>query len=141
MAHAAHIRDGFHTVTPYLTVDDASGLIDFLRQVFAAEEVRRDHHPDGSIMNAELRIGDSIVELSQASARWAATPAALHIYVPDTDAAYDRALQAGAATLYEPADMPYAERSAGVRDPFGNTWFIATFQPERRAEEAVPAGA
>ncbi|HYF63641.1 MAG TPA: VOC family protein [Herpetosiphonaceae bacterium] len=99
--------------------------------MFAAEEIRRDLHPDGSIMNAELRIGDSILELSQSSAQWGATPAALHIYLPDTDAAYRRALEAGAASLYEPADMPYAERSAGVRDPFGNVWYIATFQPER----------
>jgi uncharacterized glyoxalase superfamily protein PhnB len=124
----SHIRPGFHTVTPYLIVQDAPRLIEFLLQVFEGQEVRRDLHTDGKIMNAEVRVGSSIIELAEASDAWPAQPSGLHIYVEDTDAAYRRALQAGASVLYEPADMPYGERSAGLKDPTGNHWFIATYQ-------------
>ena len=124
---AKHIRTGFHTVTPYLTVHGAPDLIDFMVQTFGADEIRRDLQPDGTIMNAEVRIGDSIVELAEAGGEWPAIPAAIHLYVTDTDDTYQRALQAGAASLYEPAEMPYGERSAGVKDPTGNTWYIATY--------------
>jgi len=132
--NAAHVRTGFRTVTPYLIVQGAPGLIDFMRQVFDATEIRRDLHSDGSIMNAEMRIGDSIVELAEAGGDGPAMPCGLHVYVPDTDATYQRALQAGASSLYAPADMPYGERSAGVRDASGNSWYIATFQ-EQAAEQ------
>lgn len=130
---AKYIRTGFHTVTPYLIVQGAPDLIDFLVKTFGAEEIRRDLQPDGSIMNAEVRIGDSIVELAEASGEWPAIPAALHLYVADTDDAYQRALQAGASSLYEPAEMPYGERSAGVKDPTGNTWYIATYHGDEPA--------
>jgi PhnB protein len=123
-----HIRTGFRTVTPYLIVAGAARLIDFAVGAFEAEEVRRDLRPDGTIMNAEIRIGDSIVELAEAGEAWSARPGALHVYVRDTDDTYRRALDAGATTLYEPADMPYGERSAGVVDPVGNHWYIATYQ-------------
>ena len=130
MSTRDHIRTGFHTVTPYLTVQGAAGLLDFITRVFGGEELRRDLRPDGTIMNAEIRIGDSVVELSEASEAWPAMPGALHVYLPDTDAVYERALAAGATTLYAPADMEYGERSAGVRDQCGNAWFIATFLGE-----------
>lgn len=125
-----HIRTGFRTVTPYLTVQGAAGLIDFLVATFGAEEIRRDHRGDGSLMNAELRLVDSIIELGEARAPWPPHPGALHIYVPDTDESYRRALDAGATSIYEPAEMPYGERSAGVRDQAGNVWYIATFHGE-----------
>lgn len=125
-----YTRPGFATVTPYLIVRDAPRLIDFLLHVFDAEELRRDLHPDGSIMNAEVRVGTSIVELAEAGEAWPPFPSALHVYVPDTDVAYARALAAGAVSLYQPADMPYSERSAGVKDPCGNHWFLATYQEE-----------
>ena len=121
-------RPGFHTVTPYLIVRNAPRLIDFLVEVFGAQELRRDLHADGSIMNAELRIGSSIVELAEAREEWPPFPAALHVYLPDTDAVYDKALAAGADSLYAPADMPYGERSAGIKDPCGNHWFLATYE-------------
>lgn len=124
-----HIREGFHTVTPYLTVRGAAELISFIVHVFDGHELRRDLRPDGTILNAEIKIGDSVVELSEASEQWQPMPGALHVYVPDTDAVYQRALQAGATALYEPADMDYGERSAGVQDQTGNAWFIATYQP------------
>ncbi|SCW76680.1 hypothetical protein SAMN04487970_104319 [Paenibacillus tianmuensis] len=72
-------------------------------------------------------IGDTIVEVTDASDRFAARPSTVHLFVADTDGCYRHALEAGAASLYEPADMPYRERSAGVEDPFGNNWYIATF--------------
>jgi PhnB protein len=126
-----HIREGFHTVTPYLSVRDASALIAFLDAVFAAEERRRDLRLDGTIMNAEMRIGDSVVELSQVVTDREATPAALHVYVRDTDATYQRALAAGATSLYVPTEMDYGERSAGVSDSNGNRWYFATYRGEK----------
>jgi PhnB protein len=125
-----YTRPGFHTVTPYLIVRDAPQLIDFLVEVFGGQELRRDLHADGSIMNAEIRVGSSLVELAEASEAWPAFPAALHVYLPDTDAVYHKALAAGAGSLYAPADMPYGERSAGIKDPYGNHWFLATYQEQ-----------
>jgi PhnB protein len=126
---APHIRTGFRTVTPYLIVHQATHLIDFMIEVFGAEELRRDLHPDGTIMNVEMRLGDSIIELAEASAAWPAMPSGLHVYVPNTDETYQRAIAAGAQELYAPAEMPYGERSAGVKDPSGNHWYIATYHP------------
>ena len=123
-----HIRTGFRTVTPYLIVQGAVRLIAFMQEALDAEELRRDLQPDGTIMNAEFRIGDSIVEVAEASALWPAMPGGLHVYVRDTDVVYQRALAAGATSLYAPADMSYGERSAGVKDPVGNHWYLATFQ-------------
>jgi uncharacterized glyoxalase superfamily protein PhnB len=94
MINNRYTLPGFATVTPYLIVHDTPQLIDFLVHVFAAEELRRDLNPDGSIMNAEVRVGSSIIELAEASEAWPTAPAALHVYVPDTDAAYARALSA-----------------------------------------------
>jgi PhnB protein len=91
---APHIRTGFRTVTPYLIVHQATGLIDFMTEVFGAEELRRDLHPDGTIMNIEMRLGDSIIELAAASAVWPSMPSGLHVYVPNTDETYQRAIAA-----------------------------------------------
>ena len=124
-----HVPDGFTAVTPYLTVDGASRLIEFITRVFDAEEVAR-YEEDGKIRHATYRIGDAVIELSDSTKQWAPTPASLHVYVPDTDAVYGRALAAGATSLYEPADMFYGERSGGVRDPLGNNWYIATFKED-----------
>ena len=128
IGNGGHIRPGFHAVTPYLIVAGAAGLLDFAAAVFGAAEVGRDLLPDGTIMHAELRIGDAVVELAEAGEAWPAQPGALHVYVPDTDTTYRRALTAGATSLYAPAEMAYGERSAGVQDPAGNHWYIATFR-------------
>ncbi len=120
------IREGFHTITPYLIVPGAAELIDFLKQAFEATEVFRANRPDGAIMHAEVRIGDSMVELADATAQYPAMPAAIHLYVEDVDAVYNRALQAGAASMQEPVDQPYGDREAGVKDLSGNHWYIAT---------------
>lgn len=119
--------DGYHTVTPYLTIQGAGRLIDFVRQAFGAEEIERMQRPDGTIAHAAVRIGDSIVEMAEARGEWPAMPGALHLYVPDVDATYRRALQLGATSLHEPKDMEYGERGAGLRDLAGNNWYIATY--------------
>ena len=129
-----HVPADLTAVTPYLIVDDAAGLIDFLEQAFGAETLARFEEED-RIAHAKLRLGDACVELSDARPEWPARPGSLHYYVPDTDAAYARALEAGATSIYEPADMPYGERSGGVEDPFGNHWYIATLQQELSDEE------
>jgi PhnB protein len=139
------IPDGYHTVTPYLIVRDVPRLIDFLRQAFGATEMMRAPRPDGSIMHAEVEIGDSRVMMGEASASSPPMTSSLHLYVVDTDALYHLALQAGATSLREPTDQFYGDRMAGVRDPLGNHWWIATHtenvSPEeiaRRAATAVP---
>jgi uncharacterized glyoxalase superfamily protein PhnB len=132
--------EGFHTVNPYLAVRDAAQLLDFLVKAFGAEDVgERFRGPDGSIMHAAIRIGDSMIEVSDAPAE--PTSAALHMYVDDTDAYYRRAVEAGAESLREPMTTFYGERSAGVRDPSGNSWWIGCHvedvSPEEMARRAV----
>ncbi len=97
-----------------------------MRQAFGAEEVFRANLPDGSIMHAEVRIGDSLVELADGGGRWQPRPAAIHLYVGDADATYARALRAGATSLIAPTDMPYGDREGDVKDPLGNHWYIGT---------------
>jgi PhnB protein len=135
-----HIPEGFHTVTPYLTVRGAEGLLDFLKSAFGAEETNCTRRPDGTIVHASVRIGDSMIELSEATGEWAPTPCALHLYVEDADALYQSALRAGGTSLYEPADHEYGERSGGVKDPAGNNWYIATFIGSVPEEESAAAG-
>jgi len=121
------IPEGFHTITPYLVADGAEKIIRFMKDAFGAETVFEPMtRPDGKIMHAELRIGDSIVMLSDVSERAQATSDMLHLYVPNVDAVYQKALKAGGKSLSEPADQFYDDRSGGVMDPAGNRWFIAT---------------
>jgi PhnB protein len=130
-----HRPAGFSTVTPYLICARAEALIPFLQAAFGAEVALRMDAPGGGIMHAELRIGGSPVELSSGSPVWPSREAALHLYVPDADETYRRALDAGATSLYEPADRPYGDREAGVVDPAGNHWFIATHREDVSVEE------
>ena len=120
------LREGFHSLTPYLIVEGAAKTIDFLKQAFGAEEKLRVPKPDGSIMHAEVRIAGSVVELADANDQYPARPTSLHLYVPDADAVYHRAIAAGAISTEEPVDQPYGDREAGVRDPGGNDWYIST---------------
>ena len=129
------IPEGHHTVTPYLVVREAAQLIDFMKQAFAAEEIRRFTLPDGSIMHAEVRIGDSMVMLGEAGDEYAPMPAMLHLYVEDVDAVYQQALQAGAVSLREPADQPDGDRRGGVKDQSDNQWWIATHIEDVSPEE------
>jgi PhnB protein len=129
------IPDGYHSVTPYLIVQGADRLLDFVKQAFAAEERFRMAGAGGSIGHAEVRIGDSVVMAADASEQWPPMPGSIHLYVDDCDAAYGRALEAGATSVQEPADQFYGDRSAGVRDPVGNVWWIVTHVEDVSEEE------
>jgi len=119
------IPEGFHTVTPYLVMPGIAGLMEFLKQAFDAQELERMARQDGSIAHAAMRIRDSMVEMGEAP-EGRSMPAALHLYVNNADETYQRALKAGAMSLYEPRDMDYGDRESGVSDPRGNQWYIAT---------------
>ena len=125
---------GYATVTPFLCAADAAKLIDFLKQAFAAEVTFRMDRPDGAVAHAEVKIGDSKVMIGQ-PAPGQETQAMLHLYVPDTDAVYARAIAAGATSIREPADQFYGDRSGGVRDISGNQWWIATHVEDVTPEE------
>ena len=120
------IPEGLRDVTPYLALEKTKPFIQFLKEAFGAEEKLVVPSRDGGVAHAKIAIGDSILEMSDAHGPYRPMPSALHLYVPDTDAVYEQALRAGAKSLMPPADQPYGDRSAGVTDPFGNQWFIAT---------------
>ena len=126
-AQVKPVPDGYHTVTPYLVVDGAEKIIHFMKEAFGAqatfEPMKR---PDGKVMHAEFKIGDSIVMIADASERAKATSAMLYLYVPNVDAVYQKALKAGATSEMEPANMFYGDRSGGVKDVAGNHWHIGT---------------
>jgi PhnB protein len=119
------IRPGFHSLNPYLQVVEAKKLIDFLKAAFLAE-VGECHEEGGHVRHAELRIGDSMVEVSEPHGIYPALTAGIHFYVPDVDAVYARALTAGATSIAAPVDHPYGERGASIQDPCGNYWYLAT---------------
>jgi uncharacterized glyoxalase superfamily protein PhnB len=117
---------GYHSITPILRVEGAPRLIDFLKQAFQAEERERFMAPDGRVSHAEVKIGDSVLMISDVDEKWKLMPGSLNLYTEDTDNVYRRALAAGATSLMEPADQFYGDRSAGVKDPFGNQWWFST---------------
>jgi PhnB protein len=138
------IPEGFHTVTPYLMVPGAADLLKFLEQVFDAEVTERMMRPDGAIMHAEIRVGDSMVMIGEVAAGHQPRPGAFYLFVEDVDAVDARALRAGATSLTEPQDRYYGNREAGVRDAFGIDWWLATRLEElsqaelaKRHEEAM----
>lgn len=135
------IPEGYHSVTPYLVAPGAGRLIEFLKEAFKAEEVERMSQPDGTVMHAEVRIGDSIIMMGESSDKFPAMPAAIYLYVPDVDAVYKRALAAGAASTMEPANQFYGDRNAGVKDPSGNLWWIATHVEDVPREEMAKRAA
>ncbi len=117
-------RPGFHTITPYIMVKDATGLVAFVQQVFGATETFRAQGEAGGI-HIEMQIGNSMLMIGGA-VRGPQMPAALYVYVDDVDGAYQRALVAGATSLMDAADQDDGDRRVGVQDRFGNQWFIAT---------------
>jgi PhnB protein len=121
-----HIPEGLRTVTPFLHPRGAAQMIDFLKEAFGAEEKSRAQSPDGVIHHAEIQIGDSMIEMGEAHGQWQPMATTFFMYVDDVDSWYRRAVAAGAASQGEPADQPYGDRVAGVSDPFGNLWYIAT---------------
>jgi len=133
---AKPVPDGYHTVTPYLTVRDAPKVIEFLQQAFGAkishEPIKR---PDGTIMHAQVTVGDSPIMIGEESEMAKPTTSSLYLYVSDVDSVYERAVKAGGNTVMEPTDMFYGDRSSAVKDPSGNSWFIATHKEDVAPQE------
>lgn len=125
-AKARAVPDGYHSLTPYIAAPSADSLIAFLAAAFDATTRQRKGRPDGSVAHAEVQIGDSVLMICDANDSHPAAPASFYLYVADTDEHYRRALDAGARSLMEPADTSYGDRNAGVIDPAGNQWWLAT---------------
>jgi PhnB protein len=122
--------DGYHSVNPYIVVDGVENLIVFLSGVFdGTERGVREVSSDGVIEHAEIRIGDSVVMLSEASPAYPARPSVHFVYVEDADAAFAKAIKAGASPIHAPTDQPWGDRVGGFHDPFGNRWWVARHQP------------
>lgn len=120
------VPNGLHSVTPFLFTRGADRFIAFLQLAFGAEAVACVIGEDGAVRHCQMRLGNAMLELSEARGEYQPMPAVLHFYVPDADAAYHAAMTAGATSLSEPADMPYGERSGAVRDAWDNRWYLAT---------------
>jgi len=140
---AKPVPEGFHTLTPYLTVKDAPRAIEFYKQAFGAE-VRGIHYaPDGRILNADLKIGDSVLLLNEEFGEMGAksplslggSPVTVHIYVEDVDKLFDQAVKAGATTVMPVMDMFWGDRYGHVTDPFGHKWSMATHKQDLTSEE------
>jgi uncharacterized glyoxalase superfamily protein PhnB len=128
---AKPIPEGYHTVTPYLVVHGADKTIEFLKKAFGAElSFEPMLSPDGKVMHADLKIGDSHVMISEATDQHPPLQSMVHLYVPNVDAVYQRALAAGGKSTTEPTDQFYGDRSGGVKDPSGNHWHIATHKED-----------
>ncbi|MGE3821407.1 MAG: VOC family protein [Isosphaeraceae bacterium] len=125
---------GYHTVTPYLVVPGVAGVVRFLIEAFGAELASpMATRPDGTVMHADVKLGDSHVMLGEPTPGFDAMPAMVHLYVPNVDERYAAALRAGAVSVSEPTNHFYGDRSGGVRDASGNVWWIST-----RVEDVSP---
>jgi PhnB protein len=123
----APLPDGYHSVNPYIVVEGVEQLIDFLTGVFGGiEQGEREIRADGSIGHADVRIGDSLVMLSEATAEYPARPCVHFVYLDDVDAVFQKALRAGATPIIEPSEQPWGDRVGGFHDPFDNRWWVAT---------------
>jgi len=129
------IPEGYHTVTPYLTVADAEAQIDFLKRAFGAEEKYRHTDDQGHVSHADVKVGDSRVMIGQARDEWKPRPATFYLYVEDCDAVYKQAMATGAKSLREPRNEAYGDRSGGVEDNQGNQWWIGTHVEDVSPEE------
>jgi PhnB protein len=119
-------REGLGDVTPCLLPKGTPEVIDFLMRAFQADELERHATPQGVVQHATVRIGDSMIELGEAHGPFQPMPTMFYLYVENADAWYERAIEAGAASISPPADQHYGDRVAAVRDPFGNEWYMAT---------------
>ncbi len=142
MAKTSYIPTGYHNVVPYITCNNAAESIEFYKRAFGAEELYRMPTPDGKIMHAEIKIGDSVIMLSdEFPAMGAKSPlsagcntASLMVYLPDVDASYDRAVKAGAKAAKPPENTFWGDRYGQVIDPSGHRWSLAT-----HVEDVAPA--
>ncbi len=122
----SYVPKGLHTVNVYLHPLRAEPVIAFLRRAFGAEEIAKHASPDGVVHHAEVRVGDSVVEMGEAHGPYQPMPSMFYVYVPDCDSVYRQAIAAGAKSLHELTDQPYGDRNGAVTDPFGNIWYIGT---------------
>ena len=132
---AKPIRDGFHTITPYLFTRNTPRLIEFLSAAFGGELISKMKRPDGAIMHGEMRVGNSMLMMGEGNAKFPPMPTSLYLYVPDCDATYRQALAAGGSSICDVRDFPSGERYGGVKDPCGNIWWIATHVEDLSLEE------
>lgn len=141
MAKAAKpVPEGYHTITPQLTLNNAAKTIDWYKNAFGAEEIGRSLSPDGKIMHAELRLGNSRVMVNdvmmgKGPKEFGGSPAALWVYVDDCDALFTRALDAGAELRMPLEDQFWGDRGGAIADPEGYTWWIATRKEDLTPEE------
>jgi PhnB protein len=149
-AHVKPIREGYHTVVPGIVVRNAAKAIEFYAAAFGAKETNRMHGPDGkSILHAEIEVGDSKIFLAdegpgmstRAPESLNGTTSSIHLNVEDSDAAYHRAVKAGAKPIMPPMDMYWGDRYAQVLDPFGHVWGIGTHKEDLSPEEIRRRGA
>lgn len=142
------IPQGYHTVTPYITVRNAAQAIDFYKKALGAEERSRMVGPDGKVSHAELKIGDSIIFLADESPSMGnkspqtlgGTPSSIYLYVPDVDKSFQRAVDAGGTVTMPVADMFWGDRFGNFTDPYGHKWSIAT-RVQEMSEQEVEEGA
>ena len=123
---ATYTPKGLNSVNVYMHPLRAEPVINFLKRAFGGREIGKYASPDGVVHHAEIRVGNSVVEMGEAHGKYPPMPTMFYLYVPDCDATYQRALQAGADSISEPVDQPYGDRSGAVKDAFGNQWYIAT---------------
>lgn len=119
--------EGYNSASPYFIVNDADRFVDLMKRIFDAEELRRFENPDGTIMHAEIRIDDSVIMLSEATEEYKPFPVVMHVYVPDSDLTFARAIEAGCESIQEPKnseDDP--DRRGSFSDFAGNWWSVGT---------------
>lgn len=121
-----NLPPGMHTITPYFTVNNATSLIAFLVAAFDATVIREERYANNKLQHARVSIGDSILMMNESTDDYPVNVSQIHLYVEDTDSTFSKALKAGATTLMKPNTRPHGDRMAGVRDPSGNIWWIAT---------------
>jgi PhnB protein len=147
--HVAPIPEGYHSVTPSITTRNAAQAIEFYKKALGAEELMRMPGPNGQVMHAEIKIGNSIVMVNDEFPDWGirapqtlgGTPVSLFLYVNDVDRAYQRAIAAGATAIMEPRDQFWGDRFGKLRDPYGHEWALATHIEDVSPEECMRRGA
>ena len=114
------------TISTYFHPNGASKFIDFVTRGLGGVELERYDSPEGRVLHAKIKIGESVIQVGEPHSWWRPMPTMVHLYVPDADALYDQAIRAGAKSLQAPADQPYGDRTAAVEDDWGNQWYMAT---------------
>jgi len=129
------IREGFRTITPYLFAQNAARLIEFICAAFSGEVTFRKLRPDGSVMHAEMRVGNSMLMLADQTEEFGPNPTSIYLYVPDCDVSYQSALDSGGVSVFPLMTLPSGERYGAIKDPSGNIWWVATHVEDVSPEE------